>query len=178
MNVLIRGIDRLTGSVGVFAALLIVPLILATCYEVFARYLFDAPTVWAYEIGYILTGSHFLLAMAFTLREGQHIRIDIFSDKFSLRTRAVIDLVCYAVVLPLMVWLTLALARHLWSGYSHGERSGQSALNLPVWPFRVVFLVAFVLLALQVLAEMLKLAQRLRAKPSGRHGVPGKAETA
>ena len=42
--------------------------------------------MWAYEIGYMLTGSHFLLAMAFTLREGQHIRIDIFSEKFSQRT--------------------------------------------------------------------------------------------
>ena len=111
MNALIRAIERLTGSVGVFAALLIVPLILATSYEVFARYLFDAPTVWAYEIGYMLTGSHFLLAMAFALREGQHIRIDIFSEKFSQRTRALIDLACYAVVLPLTIWLTFALAR-------------------------------------------------------------------
>ncbi len=167
MNSTIRVIERLTGSVGVFAALLIVPLILATCYEVLARYSFGAPTVWAYEIGYMLTGSHFMLAMAFTLREGQHIRIDIFSEKFSRRTRAVIDLVCYAVVLPLTVWLTLALLRHLWLGYSHNERSGQSALNVPVWPFRVVFVVAFVLLALQVIAEMIKLVQQLRGRADG-----------
>lgn len=174
MNVLIRGIDRLTGSVGVFAALLIVPLILATSYEVFARYLFGAPTVWAYEIGYTLTGSHFLLAMAFTLREGQHIRIDIFSGTFSLRTRALIDLACYAVVLPLMCWLTYALAGYLWSGYENGERSGQSALNMPVWPFRLVFVVAFVLLALQVLSEMTKRAQQLRAPSPGGAGAAGR----
>ena len=56
MNSLIRAIERLTGSVGVFAALLIIPLVLATSYEVFARYLFGAPTVWAYEIGYRISG--------------------------------------------------------------------------------------------------------------------------
>jgi TRAP-type mannitol/chloroaromatic compound transport system permease small subunit len=162
MNTLVRAIERLTGSVGVFASLLIVPLILATSYEVLSRYSFDAPTIWAYEIGFMLTGSHFLLAMAFTLREGQHIRIDIFSEKFSKRTRAIIDLVCYAVVLPLTVWLTLALSRHLWLGYVQKQRSGQSALNLPVWPFRFVFVVAFVLLALQVAAEMMKLVRELR----------------
>jgi TRAP-type mannitol/chloroaromatic compound transport system permease small subunit len=168
MNPFIRAIERLTGSVGVLAALLIVPLILATCYEVFSRYLFGAPTVWAYEIGYTLTGSHFLLAMAYTLRENQHIRIDIFSEKFSLRTRAAIDLACYAVVLPLTVWLTVALSRYLWSGYVHNERSGQSALNLPVWPFRVVFVIAFVLLALQVAAEIAKLVRLVRAsRPQG-----------
>jgi TRAP-type mannitol/chloroaromatic compound transport system permease small subunit len=163
MSPLIRAIERLTGSVGVFAALLIVPLILATCYEVLSRYSFGNPTVWAYEIGYMLTGSHFLLAMAFALREGQHIRIDIFSDKFSPRTRAIIDLVCYSVVLPLTVWLTVALLGHFWTGYVNHERSGQSALNLPVWPFRVVFVAAFVLLALQVIAEMVKLVQKLRS---------------
>jgi TRAP-type mannitol/chloroaromatic compound transport system permease small subunit len=174
MNTLIRAIERLTGSMGIFAALLIVPLILATCYEVFSRYLFGAPTVWAYEIGYTLTGSHFLLAMAFALREGQHIRIDIFSGKFSQRTRALIDLCCFAVVLPLTVWLIVALSRYLWSGYQQNERSGQSALNLPVWPFRIVFVVAFVLLGLQVLAEMTKLARKIKAS-SGTAGGAGAA---
>ena len=90
-------------------ACLLVPLVLATCYEVFARYLFGAPTIWAYEVGYTLTGAHFLLGMAFTLKNGEHIRIDIFSGKFSPRTRAIIDLVGYAVLLPLTLWLTLYL---------------------------------------------------------------------
>jgi len=160
MNALIRNIERITGSIGIMASLAIVPLVLATCYEVFARYVMKAPTVWAYEIGYILTGSHFLLGMAFTLQAGEHIRIDIFSGKFSDRTRAVIDLVGYTVILPLTLWLTYALFQHLATGYLRSERSGQSAMNLPVWPFRIVFLVAFTLLALQILVEVIKTVRR------------------
>jgi TRAP-type mannitol/chloroaromatic compound transport system permease small subunit len=167
MNRLIRSIEALTTNVGLFGALLIVPLILATCYEVLSRYVFDAPTIWAFEVGYMLTGSHFLLAMAFALKEGQHIRIDVFSGKFSARTRAAIDFVCFAVVFPLTVWLTLALLRHMWNGYASNEKSGQSALNFPVWPFRVVFFVSFLLLALQVLAEILKTVRVLRHGESG-----------
>jgi TRAP-type mannitol/chloroaromatic compound transport system permease small subunit len=162
MDSVIRAIERLTGSVGVLSALLIVPLILATSYEVLSRYSFDAPTIWAYEVGYMLTGSHFLLAMAFALREGQHIRIDIFSERFSARTRAIIDLAGYSVLLPMMLWLTTALWRRLVEGYVQNEKSGQSALNFPVWPFRVVFVVAFVLLALQIGVEMVKLVRNLR----------------
>jgi len=119
------------------------------------------PTIWAYEVGYLLTGSHFLLGMAYTLRDGAHIRIDVFSGKFSERTRAVIDLVGYTVMLPLLVWLSYQMYRYLVDGYASGETSGQSALNLPVWPFRVVFLVAFALFALQVLAEVIKSVRRL-----------------
>ncbi|MBU6188695.1 MAG: TRAP transporter small permease subunit, partial [Betaproteobacteria bacterium] len=99
MQALIRAIEAASDKIGIFGALLIVPLVLSTCYEVFARYLFNSPTIWAYEVGYMLTGSHFLLGLAFTLRAGEHIRIDIFSGKFAARTRALIDLAGYAVLL-------------------------------------------------------------------------------
>ncbi len=164
MLALIKNIERATGSVGIFASFAIVPLVLATCYEVISRYVLNSPTIWAYEVGYILTGSHFLLGMAYTLKKGEHIRIDVFSAAFSQRTRAIIDLVGYAVTLPLMLWLTYALFGHLATGYLRNEHSGQSAMNLPVWPFRIVFLVAFTLFALQILAEVLKTLRRLDGK--------------
>ena len=166
MNALLRAIERATGSVGVFASLLLVPLVVATCYEVFARYLLGMPTIWAYEVGYFLTGSHFLLGLAYTLRSDEHIRIDIFSGHFSQRTRAIIDLVGYAVTLPTMIWLSYALFQHLAQGFLRNERSGQSAMNMPVWPFRVVFFVAFTLLALQILAEVIKAARRMKRAPA------------
>ena len=163
MDALIRNIERMTGSVGILAAMALVPLVVATCYEVFARYVMGAPTIWAYEIGYFLTGTHFLLGMAFTLKSDEHIRIDIFSGHFRQRTRAIIDLIGYTVTLPLMIWLSYALFQHLAQGYLRSERSGQSAMNLPVWPFRVVFLVAFVLLTLQILVEVIKAVRRFRS---------------
>lgn len=162
LSALIRFIERLVGSVGIFAALLLVPLTLATGWEVFSRYVMGAPTVWAYEVGYLLTGSHFLLGLAYTLRAGEHIRIDIFSGKFSPRTRAAIDVLAYCIVIPLLAWLAYALMQHFWTGWSRNERTGQSAMNLPVWPFRAVFVVSFVLFALQSLTELMKSVRRAR----------------
>jgi len=166
MQALIRAIEAASHKIGIFGSLLIVPLVLSTCYEVFARYLFDSPTIWAYEVGYMLTGSHFLLGLAFTLKAGEHIRIDVFTGKFTARTRAVIDLAGYAVLLPMLVWLTLALSRYFASGYASNEKSGQSAFNMPVWPFRLVFFAAFLLLTLQALAEVIKLVRILRGAPA------------
>ncbi len=163
MNLLVKNIERVTGSVGILASFALVPLVLATTYEVFARYIFEAPTVWAYEVGYVLTGTHFLLGMAYTLQKGQFIRIDIFSQSMTAKTRALIDLFAYSVVLPLMLWLTYGLTAHLISGFLRNERSGQSAMNMPVWPFRLIFLIAFALLALQVLAEIIKSLKKYKA---------------
>ena len=92
MSPLVHRIERITTNIGIIAALTLVPLILTTTYEVLARYLFDAPTIWAYEVGYMLTGTHFLLGMAYTLQQGQFIRIDIFSQDMTAKTRALIDL--------------------------------------------------------------------------------------
>jgi len=147
---------RLVAAVGIFAALLLVPLVLATTWEVVARYAFGAPTIWAYEVGYTLTGAHFLLALAYTLRQGEHIRIDVLSGTLPPVARRVIDATAYAAVLPILVWITWTLWGYASSGYMRGETSGQSALNLPVWPFRAVFCLAFATLALQVLCELLK----------------------
>ncbi|HZH07493.1 MAG TPA: TRAP transporter small permease subunit [Lautropia sp.] len=163
MQFLIRLIDRATTVIGVGAASLLVPLVLATCYEVFSRYVMDEPTAWAYEVGYLLTGSHFLLGLAYTLKKDLHIRIDVFTGLMSARTRALIDTLAYTVMLPLLLWLTWMLVEYLITGYSRGERSGQSSLNPPVWPFRLVFVVSFGLLALQVFAAMLKSVQQLVA---------------
>lgn len=169
MQAVVRCIERLSEYFGIAGAMLIVPLVLATCYEVFARYLFGAPTIWAYEIGYTLTGSHFLLGMAFTLMVGEHIRIDIFSGRFSPRTRAWIDLVGYSVLLPLTIWLAIYLYSYMRTGWLLNEKSGQSAFNMSVWPFRLVFFAAFLLLALQIVAEVIKTLRVLKgARPAPR----------
>lgn len=172
MNRLIAFFERIVGAVGVIAALLLVPLVLATAWEVVSRYALNAPTIWAYEIGYLLTGSHFLLGLAYTLRQGEHIRIDVFTTRMSPATRRRIDAVAYVFVLPLLIWLTYALFGYFSEGHARGETSGQSALNLPVWPFRMVFVLSFAVFSLQVFCELVK---SLRAPAPNDHSNPASA---
>ena len=157
MQAFIKLIDRLNGITGVIAAWLIVPLILAMCWEVAARYVFNAPTIWAYELAYILTGSGWMLGMAYTLSRGAHIRIDVVSRKFSPQKAAVIDIVLYVgLLLPFLLWIVMALDDRVVASFTSGEKTGASAWNPPIWPFRAVFLASFVILALQVVAEIVR----------------------
>ena len=102
--------------------------------------------------------------MAFTLKYGDHIRIDIFSGQFSPRTRAVIDLLGYSVLLPLMVWLASTLFQHLHDrlGAERAERpvgAEHAGVAVPAWCSSS----AFLLLALQIFAEVIKTVRALRA---------------
>lgn len=167
MRGLLRLIERVSVASGEITAWLVVPLIVATVYDVGARYAFNAPTIWAYEIGYMVMGGHALLGIAYTLREGGHIRIDAFSQKFSQTTKAVIDLVGYAVfVLPCLIWVTYALWGYWVRAFRADELSGQSAWNPVIWPFRLIFFVAFVLVVLQIVAEIIKAVLFLTGKRS------------
>ncbi|HJM50061.1 MAG TPA: TRAP transporter small permease subunit [Alphaproteobacteria bacterium] len=157
MLTFVRLCERLTGSFGMVAAWVVVPLVLATVFEVFSRYVLNDPTIWAYEIGYMATGTNFMLGMAFTLRERGHIRIDVLYTRFDERTKALVDLLSYVVLLlPLAFWLSLDLWSYAFDAYVIGEVTGESAWNPLVWPFRMTFFAGFCLLVVQGLVETIK----------------------
>ncbi|MDO8877956.1 MAG: TRAP transporter small permease subunit [Pseudolabrys sp.] len=164
MQALLRLIQSISRFSGETTAWLVVPLIFATVYDVVARYAFNAPTQWAYEVGYMVMGTHALLGMAYTLRKSGHIRIDAFARKFSERSKALIDMAGYAIVLPCLCWVTWSLWIYWIGAFRSDELSGQSAWNPVIWPFRLIFFVAFVLLILQIVAELIKAALYLTGR--------------
>lgn len=154
---IIQFIETLTRAVGYTAALVVVPLALGVSYEVFARYFFGAPTIWAFELGYTLMGVHFLLGGALTLQRQAHVRIDLVYARMSRRMQALADLFLYLTLLiPCLLLLSDRLVEYAFDAYQSGERSGNSAWNPVIWPFRAIIAFSFVLLLLQVIAECLK----------------------
>ena len=93
-------IDGLNTATGWLAGWLIVPMTLAVAYEVAARYAFNAPTKWAYDLTYMLYGAQFMLAAGYTLLKGGHIRTDVFYERWSPKTRSTIDAVSYLLWFP------------------------------------------------------------------------------
>jgi TRAP-type mannitol/chloroaromatic compound transport system permease small subunit len=164
LNALIRVLEMPTRAVGILAAWLVVPLVGVTVYEIVLRYAFNAPTIWGFEFATMLTGANWVLGVALALAVGAHVRTDVLAARFSLRTRAAIDLAGFALLaLPMLAWLAIRLWHHFETGLATGERTGASAWNPPVWPMRLVIFVGLALLALQVVVEILKRARTLKS---------------
>jgi TRAP-type mannitol/chloroaromatic compound transport system permease small subunit len=152
-----RLLERISLGSGVIAAMLIGPLVVATCIEVFSRYVLGRPTIWAYEVAYMGMGAHFLLGGAYTLMIGAHVRIDLIYGLYPQRLKAALDLAGYALLmLPFCIWLGYGLWGYFLEAYHWGERSGASAWNPVIWPFRLVLFAGIALLGIQVLAEILR----------------------
>ena len=74
---------------------LIFPMVGGLTYEVVARYAFNAPTIWAYDVTYMLYGTHFMLGATYCLFKKGHIRTDMIYENLSPKTQGWIDALCY-----------------------------------------------------------------------------------
>ncbi len=150
-------IDRTSIALGTVTSWLILPLIFATVYEVLSRYFFNSPTIWAYEIATMATGTALLLGSPFTLKNNGHIRIDVFYAGFGEKKKRIVDFFGYSLfVLPVGFWLTYRLGIYALDAFITGEQSGESTWNPVIWPYRVVFCIGVLLLTLQATAEWLR----------------------
>jgi TRAP-type mannitol/chloroaromatic compound transport system permease small subunit len=153
----IRVIDTFTDLTGSLFAWMSVPLVGAVAYEVIARYAFNAPTVWAYDVTYMLYGAIFMLGAAYALHKGAHIRTDFFWENFTPRTKGVIDSIAYIVFFfPSLA--VLGFIGYLEADYAMriNETSDQTPWRPILWPFKFIVPVACGLLIIQGLSELLK----------------------
>src|SRR3546814_17340520 len=96
---LFRIVDGISWLASRLADASVVILIAAMVYEVVARYVFDAPTDWAFDIAYMCSGALFLLGVSWALKEDAHIRIDILRNKMSPRVAGLIEGTNYLILL-------------------------------------------------------------------------------
>ena len=153
----VRVIDKFTDITGTWVAWLNIPLVLAVSYEVFSRYLFNAPTIWSYDVTYMLYGTIFMLGSAYALHKGAHIRTDFFFEKWSTKTKGIIDSVAYLVFffpsLAVFLWVSWVEG---WYAFSIGEVSEQTPWRPILWPYKMVIPLAVLLLLIQGVSETIK----------------------
>ena len=153
----VRAIDRFTDTTGTWVAWLNIPLVLAVSYEVIARYAFHAPTIWSYDVSYMLYGTIFMLGAAYALHKGAHIRTDFFFEKWSVRTQGTIDSIAYVVFFfPSLVMFLVVSWDEGWYAFVIGETSEQTPWRPILWPFKMVIPLTCLLLMIQGVSETIK----------------------
>ncbi|AUN94501.1 TRAP transporter small permease subunit [Pseudazoarcus pumilus] len=157
IQTLLHGIDQISKSVGHAFAWCIVVLTLGTSFEVFVRYVLNDPTSWSYDLSYMLYGALFMMAGAYALSRGAHVRGDVFYRLMPPRVQGGLELVLYILFFfPGVTALCL-------SGWAYGveslrivERSVYSPVSVPIWQLKMVIPAAAALLFLQGIAEVLR----------------------
>jgi TRAP-type mannitol/chloroaromatic compound transport system permease small subunit len=158
-------IDRLTTGIGRAVAWLALAVVLLQFALVVARYLFGLGSIWATETVIYAHAALFMLAAAWTLRAGGHVRVDVFYAEATPRTRAKIDLAGSGLLLlpfsAVLIWLSVPYAARSWAIL---ERS-QETSGLPlVYLLKTLIPLFALLMALQGVAQAIRAIQAL-ARP-------------
>ncbi|MEX0589469.1 MAG: TRAP transporter small permease subunit [Xanthobacteraceae bacterium] len=158
-------IDRVSTAIGRAAAWLVLAVVLVQFAVVLLRYALGIGSIWLQESIVYAHALAFLLAAAWVLKTGAHVRVDVFYRDARPRTRALIDLLgTIFLLLPmaaLILWVSLPYAARAWAIF---ERS-QETSGLPlVFLLRTAIPVFAALLILQGVAELFRAADVLRRK--------------
>jgi len=154
---IIRGIDAITEWTAYLFTLLVIPLIVANVIEVFMRYVMNTPTSWALDVTTMSFGALFMLGASYTLLKGAHVRTDMLWEKFSERTKGIIDSLAFVLFfLPSMIILFAISIDDFFYSLSINEKSTSGVWQPVIWPLRAVIPLAAALLFLQGLSEVMK----------------------
>jgi TRAP-type mannitol/chloroaromatic compound transport system permease small subunit len=151
-----RAIDRLNEFIGKWVSWLILLAILVSACNAIIRKVFDMSSNAWLELQWYLFGAAFMLAAAYTLRQNEHIRIDIVYGMFPRRVQHWIDLLGHVFFLmPFVTLMVFYFVPYVSLSLHSGEMS-TNAGGLIVWPAKAILLAGFFLLALQGISEIIK----------------------
>ena len=162
MQKLLLFVDKASTLAGQIFGWAILALTLLISWEVFSRYVLNVPHPWVLDAQIMLYGLLFMMAGAYTLAKGGHVRGDVLYGFFEPRTQATIDLVLYVLFfLPGIFALTYA-------GWIFANES--MAINeqtfspepLPLYPFKFVIPLAGIFLMFQGVVEIIRCIVCLR----------------
>jgi TRAP-type mannitol/chloroaromatic compound transport system permease small subunit len=145
---------RLVGFIGLF---LFPALIFVSVYEVVARYVFNAPTLWAFDLTFMIHGALFALTGAYGLQMKAHVRIDVLSTRLPRPVQHAANILSYLFLVIPAVWIVSdAGIRRSISAFQTNEVELVSAWSPIVWPFFVALALGMVALCLQSIVETVK----------------------
>lgn len=159
-----RKLDAVAIVSGRIVAWFIVPMVLSLSYEVISRYVFNAPTIWAYDMTFMLYGTFFMIGAAFTLQRKGHIRTDSYYGAWSPRRQATVDLACYLVMFfPLAAVFAFSGWGYFLKAFTTHETFVSSPWSPLTWPFKAMMPLAGALLLVQGVSECLKCIVAIRS---------------
>ena len=155
-NTIIK-IDKFSKIVGSIVCWILMPLIFAMTYEVLARKLFLAPTIWAYDISRFLYGALFMLGAGYALSKGVHIRADFLYRNFKIKNQGLIDFWLYLLFyFPGLIVFFYMTFGFVVESIQRGERGMDTTWMPYMWPIKTCLLIGIIILLIQGFSELLK----------------------
>lgn len=125
-------IDRLNGWLGETVSWLTLVMVVVTFVIVVLRYVFQLNWIWLQESVIYMHALVFMVGAAYTFRDNEHVRVDIFYRGFSEWGKAVVNLLGGVILLlPMVLFLFWVSGGYVLDSWALGEGSREAG-GLPL----------------------------------------------
>ncbi len=147
---------------GELTSFLIYPLLIIVVYEVFMRYVFNAPTTWGFEATTFLYGLHYMFGFAYTDVHDAHVKVDIFTSLLSEKKQALFSIITNLILfMPVMICMTIWAGKFAYTSTLEQELNSTSWAP-PIWPLKILMALCFLFLVLQGIANLITDINKLK----------------
>ncbi len=163
LRAVFRAVDLASIWAGKAVAWLLVVLILALTFDTFMRYLFDKPTVWAFDVAYLVGGTIMLMGMAWVTTRREQVRVDVLYARYPPRVKMAVDAVLniFLFIPVFAMLLQRAIPRAIYA-FTNQEFSEVGFWRPLLWPYRWMLVVALLLWVVATIVWIIRDLHKLR----------------
>lgn len=153
---LVSFIDYSLSWIGTVSQWIIIPLMLLLVYEVITRRVFNSPNLWTADVAKQVFSLYFLLYLGVGILKEVHVRIDLFYERFSKRTKALFDLITYSIMIVIPSLLLLNVGFNYAATSWARKQLTPSICRIPIYPIKTFIPIAFALILLAAFSKIVK----------------------
>lgn len=159
----VRIVDRVSGWIGLVAMYLIFAMVAILLLDAVTRNVVEVPLHWCIELAQFTLAAYYFMGGALTLRNDDHVRMDLFYEKLSVRGKARMDLATVGCLLFYLVVLLIGSISSLRYAIETDE-TRFSMWNPSMIPIKSLMVGCIVLMVLQAVALLCKHVATLRGE--------------
>ena len=151
----VRAIDKSSRFFGKVAMSMVLGMVAILLYEAISRTIFNRPHIWAVEMAQFIMAAYYLLGGGYTLLLDGHVRMDLLYHRWTIKQKALADVITFFIVLIYMTVLSYGAVQGILYAIKYKQVS-YSAWSPSVVPIKIIMTLGIFMMFLQVISELIK----------------------
>lgn len=165
MKAFVRYVDATNRVVGRFAMYLIFMMMGVLLFSSISRGVFEVSHIWVVEMAQMTMAAYYILGGAYSVQLGSHVRMDLLYGRWSLRTRAILDLVTGCFLIFYLIFLLYGGVSSTQYAIEYGQKN-YSSWAPPMAPIKIVMTFGIAMMLMQIIATFFKDLETAKGDPA------------
>jgi TRAP-type C4-dicarboxylate transport system permease small subunit len=130
-----------------------------------SRGVFNVSHIWVVEMAQMTMAAYYILGGGYSVQLDSHVRMDLLYGRWSLKTRAIVDMVTGCCLIFYLIFLLYGGISSTQYAIEYGQKN-YSSWAPPMAPIKIIMTFGIAMMLLQIIATFFKDLQAARGDPA------------